>query len=283
LAIRALTRQVSHLHLFYLVIHLCFFWALIDAAMSGLRRSAIVLCVVCYLVRYFGLAIGYHRYFAHRSFKTSRVFQFLLALLGSTSAQRGVLWWAQTHRYHHRHSDTAEDIHSPHHQGFLYSHSGWFLDPAHRDTDAGKVPDLAKYPELVWLDRYNYLPLYAVVLVLCLFWGWDGFLWGFCASTVLVWHTTHLIQSVSHSVGGYKRFETGDESRNHWLLGVVAWGDGFHNNHHHSPSSARHGLTWWEFDLGYLAIKCFNALGLVWDVHPPYRDAERPVQHLEQT
>lgn len=282
MSIQALAKKVSHLHFFYLIVHLCFLWALLDAAIAGLSRSAVSLCLVAYFVRYFGLAIGYHRYFAHRSFKTSRVFQFLLALLGSTSAQRGVLWWAQTHRYHHRHSDTASDIHSPRHQGFFYSHSGWFLDPAHRETDVSKVPDLAKYPEIVWLDRYNYLPLF-LFLALCLLRGWDGFLWGFCVSTVLVWHTTHLIQSMSHSVGGYRRFATADESRNHWLLGVIAWGDGFHNNHHHCPSSARHGLAWWELDLGYLAIRCFKAFGLVWDLHPPHREAESQSVRLRQT
>jgi stearoyl-CoA desaturase (delta-9 desaturase) len=249
-------------------------WALIDAFLLGFSSHVILLCVICYFARYFGLAVGYHRYFAHRSFKTSRAFQFVLAVLGSTSAQRGVLWWAQTHRYHHRYSDTPLDIHSPHHQGFFYSHSGWFLNPAHRETDSSKVPDLAKYSELVWLDYYNYVPLCVFIVGLCFFFGWKGFLWGFCVSTVMVWHTTHLIQSVSHCLGGYRRFATDDESRNHWWLGIIAWGDGYHNNHHHCPSAARHGIAWWEIDLGYLAIRGLNILNLVWDLRPPRGDIE---------
>ena len=261
--------QISYLHVFYFGIHALSLFIVVDAIRSGISGKAIVLCLASYWIRYLFLAIGYHRYFAHRSFKTSRAFQLLLAVFGSLSAQRGVLWWAQTHRYHHRHADTPLDIHSPSHQGFWYSHCGWFLNPAHRQTDLSQVRDLAKFPELAWLDRFNWVVFFAFALAMYSIFGWPGFAWGVCVSTVLAWHTTHFIQSISHSFGGYRNYATSDDSRNHWLMGLIAWGDGFHNNHHQHPSSARHGVYWWEIDLGYGVLRVLQALHLIWDVRQP--------------
>jgi stearoyl-CoA desaturase (delta-9 desaturase) len=239
---------------------------------TGVTWQLVALCAGSFFLRMFGLGVGYHRYFAHRSFKTSRPVQFILALLGTLSLQRGVIWWAQTHRYHHRHADTPEDIHSPRYQGFLYAHSGWFMNKAHYDTDLAKIPDLARFPELVWLNdfRVYVIPMGLYAYAMKLIAGWPGFIWGFCLSTVLLWHLTHWIQSMSHSRGGYRRYESADASRNHFLVGLLGLGE-WHNNHHHMPSSAKQGHVWWEIDMGYWILKVMSWFGLVWDLRTPER------------
>lgn len=229
-----------------------------------------------FFLRAFGLGVGYHRYFAHRAFKTSRAFQFVLAVLGSLAIQRGVLWWAETHRDHHRNADTDSDIHSPSHKGFIYAHSGWFLDEKNRQTNVSSVMDLARYPELVWLNdwRWYFLPILTYSSLLYIFFGGEGLLWGIAISTVVLWHATHWIQSMSHSYGGYRRCPSSDNSRNHWLLGVLTLGE-FHNNHHYSPSSCRQGFVWWEIDVGYYVLRVLKSLGVVWDLRVPSKQLRR--------
>jgi stearoyl-CoA desaturase (delta-9 desaturase) len=243
---------------------------------TGITWKGVGLCLASYFIRGFGLGVGYHRYFAHRSFKTSRALQFLLALLGSLSIQRGVLWWAETHRHHHRCADQPDDIHSPTYQGFLYAHSGWFLDRKYREADHTKVSDLSKFPELVWLDhpKFYFIPIALYALLIYLFFGWQGLFWGFAVSTVLLWHMTHWIQSMSHRFGGYRRCQSPDQSRNHWLLGLLTWGE-FHNNHHSYPSSCRQGFVWWEIDFGYYVLKVLSWFGLVWDLRTPPESIRR--------
>jgi stearoyl-CoA desaturase (Delta-9 desaturase) len=234
---------------------------------TGITWVGIRICLIAFVVRSFALGAGYHRYFAHRSFRTSRAMQFFLGLLGTLALEGGPLWWADTHRRHHRHADTPEDIHSPSYQGFLYAHSGWFLDKANSNTDRSTVRDLAKYPELVWLDQwwgYMFLPA-TCALVLVWHFGWTGFVWGVCVSTVLVWHATHWIQSMSHSYGGYRRFESSDHSRNHWFVAIITLGE-WHNNHHRYPWSARQGVAWWEIDIVYAVLKIMSWTGLIWDL-----------------
>ena len=249
----------------YAVFHL----VCLAAIWTGVTWRDVALCAILYATRMFGLMAGYHRYFSHRAFKTSRLVQFLLALLGTLGVQKGVLWWASTHRHHHRYSDTELDLHSPIHKSFLYSHSGWFLDNENRNTDLSRVPDLARYPELVWLDRWSVVPVGAFAVLLWLGFGWSGLIWGFFISTVLLWHAIHAIGSFGHSFGGYRRFATTDNSRNKWFLAVVLLGEGWHNNHHFYPSSARHGFAWWEYDVTYWALKLMERLGLVWDLRVP--------------
>jgi stearoyl-CoA desaturase (delta-9 desaturase) len=217
----------------------------------------------------FGLMAGYHRYFAHRSFKTSRAFQFLLGLLGTLGYQKGPLWWASHHRYHHRYSDTYLDYHSPIQRGFLYSHSGWFLDRSNRETKWGRVGDLARYRELVWLDNWNLVPVFSLALLLLLFFGWRGVVWGFCVNTILIWHAIHAIGSFGHRFGGYRRFVTTDNSRNKWFIALILLGEGWHNNHHFYPSSARQGFVWWEIDTAYYVLKLMSWTGLIWDLRLP--------------
>ena len=265
----------------YVSLHLACFALLI----TGISWRGVAIFLGSYFVRAFGLGVGYHRYFAHRSFKTSRAFQFVLAVLGSVAIQRGVLWWAETHRYHHRHADTPGDIHSPRYQGFLYAHAGWFVDQKNRETKVTGVSDLAKFPELNWLNDWKWycVPVGTYTLLLYLFFGGEGLVWGLAVSTVILWHTTHWIQSMSHSYGGYRRFSSEDHSRNHWLLGVLSLGE-FHNNHHHAPSSSRQGVVWWEFDFGYYILRILSWFGVVWDLKlPPKSTGPGAIQpQLEQ-
>lgn len=233
------------------------------------NRMIPVLFVVSYLVRAFGLTIAYHRYFSHRSFKTSRPLQFVLAVLGSLNLQGGVLWWAETHRYHHRHADTPDDLHSPRFQGFLYSHYGWYLNADNQSTHLDRIRDLARFPELVWLNTYHWVPFVAYTVGVAWFFGFAGVVWSVCLPTVLLWEATHWVQSFSHRFGGYRRWQDSpDQSRNHWLLGLITLGE-FHNNHHAFASSAKQGHVWWEIDIGYYLLTALSALRLVWDLKVP--------------
>lgn len=240
------------------------------AVFTGVEAQTLVLCAVLYVLRMFGVTAGYHRYFAHRSFKTSRPFQLVLALLAMTSAQRGVVWWAWHHRHHHRHSDTPVDFHSPRHQGFWTSHLLWWMEERHRTPDLGKVRDLARVPELMWLERWHVVPP-LVLAALCYAWaGPGGLVVGFCWSTVLVWHGTFTINSLSH-VWGTRPHDTGDDSRNNAVLALVTLGEGWHNNHHRYPASARQGMVPAQVDLTWLGLRLLRRLGLVWDMrtHSP--------------
>ena len=229
----------------------------------------LTLFVVSYIGRMFGLTVCYHRYFSHRSFKTSRSLQFVLAVIGSLNLQGGVIWWAETHRYHHGHADTPDDLHSPSFQGFLYSHYGWFLNKDNQVMYLDRVRDLARYPELVWLNNYHWVPFAVYTAIIAWAFGFAGVVWSVCIPTVLLWEMTHWVQSFSHSVGGYRRWnDCPDRSRNHWLLGLITLGE-FHNNHHAAASSAKQGNVWWEIDGGYYILKAMAAVGLVWDVRVP--------------
>jgi stearoyl-CoA desaturase (delta-9 desaturase) len=221
-----------------------------------------------YALRMWGITAGYHRYFAHRSFRTSRVFQFLLALLGTTAMQNGPLWWASTHRHHHRHSDTQLDLHSPARRGFWYAHAGWIFDLRRPDPDRVNVKDLERYPELCLLDRHNWTPITAYGIGCYLLGGAGGLVWGFVVSTLALFHCTALVNSLSH-VWGTRRFETRDRSRNNALLAVLTLGEGWHNNHHHCMSSARQGFLWWELDVTYYVLRALSWLGVVWDLREP--------------
>ncbi len=214
------------------------------------------------------VTVGYHRYFAHRAFKTSRAFQFLLAVGGCLSLQRGPLWWTATHRLHHRHSDEPGDPHSPVRTGFWHSHLGWMFAGDILKVDYGVVKDMAKYPELVWLDRLWMLPglVFAVGCYLAL--GWSGVVIGYCVPIAVMFQVTFCVNSVCHLFGS-RRFETGEASRNNWAVALLANGEGWHNNHHAAPYSARHGFRWYELDSSYGFIWLFARLGIVWDVKLP--------------
>ncbi len=242
--------------------------ACLAAIWTGVTPLALGIGAALYLVRMFGVTAGYHRYFSHRSFRTSRAGQLLLAVLAQTSAQRGVLWWAAKHRHHHRHSDTEADIHSPRQRGFWYSHVGWILARRNDATDHAAVPDLACYPELRWLDRHQYVPAAALAVLVWLVAGWSGLVVGFFWSTVLLYHGTFMINSLAH-VHGSRRYVTGDDSRNNWWLALLTLGEGWHNNHHAYQRSTRQGFFWWEVDLTFYLLKALSWARLVWDLGEP--------------
>jgi stearoyl-CoA desaturase (Delta-9 desaturase) len=230
--------------------------------------AAVVILVVVTRVAGLGITVGFHRGLAHHAYRTSRAFRFLLAAAGCTALQKGPLWWVVHHRKHHAHSDVPGDVHSPVVDGFWYAHAGWlFVNDLNR-PDHGTVRDLTRYPELVWLDRLWMVPG-AAAAGLC-YWldGWAGLVWGFGLGTVLVFQVTFAVNSLGHR-WGRQRFATGEGSRNNAVLGILGMGDGWHNNHHRTPRSARHGLAWYEFDMSYQTIRLFRAVGLVWDVRQP--------------
>ena len=242
--------------------------AALGSLWSGVTTTAVVLCVSLYWLRIFAIGAGYHRLFSHRAYKTSRVFQFVLGFLAQSTAQSGLIWWASKHRDHHRHSDTPQDMHSPRQYGFWFSHMGWIWNNKAQEADYSNVPDLTRYPELVWLDRNRFMP--AIVLgVLCwLIGGWSGLFFGFFVSTVLVYHSTFTINSMCH-VFGSQRYLTGDDSRNNALMAVLTMGEGWHNNHHYFMASARQGFKWYEWDPTYYLLKGLEKLGIVWDLREP--------------
>ena len=223
--------------------------------------TAVAILACSYFVRMFFITASYHRYFSHRAFETSRGFQFFLAFMAMTSSQKGVLWWAGHHRIHHRHSDGPGDLHSPN-QGFWWSHCGWFLADSHEATPLDRIQDFAKYPEIRFLDRHWWIPVAAFFAFLFLTWGMMGVFYGGFLGTTLLWHGTFTINSLSH-LWGSRRYETGDLSRNNPVLAFITLGEGWHNNHHHSPSAARNGFKWYEFDVTFYGILLFEKLGLV--------------------
>lgn len=259
----------------FIAVHL----ACLGVIWVGFSATAVLVAFGLYLIRMFAITGFYHRYFSHRTFRTSRPVQFAFALLGASSAQRGPLWWAAHHRHHHAHADTAADLHSPR-KGFWRSHVGWFLTRAAFRTNPARIVDLVKFPELRWLDRFDIAAPALLALLLLVSgaalerWapglGTDGpqlLVWGFCISTVLLFHATVTINSLAHRLGS-RRFATRDDSRNNVWLALLTLGEGWHNNHHFYPSSTRQGFLWWEIDLTYIGLRVLAALGLIRDLKP---------------
>jgi stearoyl-CoA desaturase (delta-9 desaturase) len=234
---------------------------------TGMSAWTWALCFGLYFVRMFGVTGGYHRYFSHRTYKTGRVMQFLLAFLAQTASQRGALWWAAHHRDHHKYSDTDRDVHSPVKFGFWHSHMGWIFDK-NSATDWARVKDLSKYPELVALDKLWFVPPTLLGIACYVFGGLEALFGGFMLSTVMLWHGTFTINSLSH-IWGKRRYATTDDSRNNWVLALITMGEGWHNNHHHYMGSTRQGFFWWEIDMTYYVLRAMAAVGLVWDLREP--------------
>jgi stearoyl-CoA desaturase (delta-9 desaturase) len=246
----------------------------------GWSPIAVSVAAGLYVVRMLAITGFYHRYFSHRTFRTSRAMQFLFAVLGASAVQRGPLWWATHHRHHHAHSDQAPDAHSPQQHGFWHSHIAWFMTRGNHRTRHELVQDLARYPELRFLDRYDTLvptllavTLFGAGLLLERFApglgtdGWQLLVWGFGISTVALYHATFMVNSLAHRLGR-RRYATRDDSRNNFWLALLTCGEGWHNNHHHYPGSARQGFSWWEIDATWYFLKTLQALGLIWDVRP---------------
>lgn len=219
----------------------------------GFDQRAMFIAGGLYGVRMFAITGFYHRYFSHRAFTTSRGMQFVFACVGASAVQRGPLWWAAHHRKHHRHADTERDVHSPRQHGFWWSHMGWITDTVNFPTDLHEVRDLARFPELRLLDRFDVVVPLLLAAVLFLAGGWSFLIWGFFVSTVVLFHATCLINSLAHTLGR-RRYATDDDSRNSLTLALITFGEGWHNNHHRFPGSARQGFYWWEFDLTYYLL-----------------------------
>ena len=245
--------------------------AALGAIWTGITARDVVRFLSLFWLRMFGITAGYHRYFAHRSYKTSRVFQFILALLGAFSIQMGALWWASKHRDHHKYSDTPEDSHSPAQFGFWFAHVGWIWSRSKWPCSYDRISDFTKYPELRWLDKHYAIPGILLGFAVWAIWGWSAFWFGFCASTVLTWHTTFAINSVAH-VLGKQDYVTSDDSRNSWYLALATLGEGWHNNHHYFQSSVRQGFRWWQIDVSFYVLWLLSKVGIVWDLKMPPKE-----------
>jgi stearoyl-CoA desaturase (delta-9 desaturase) len=233
----------------------------------GGSAADVALLAATFGVRMFAITAGYHRYFAHRTFKTSRAFQFLLALVGCMATQKGPLWWSGHHREHHRLADRPGDIHSPS-DGFYHAHQGWIFEGHWDATPIDRIQDFERYPELRWLNRWYPVPPALLAGICFAIGGFSGLLWGFVLSTVLLWHATYTVNSFAHRFGS-RRFETLDTSRNNWWIALLTLGEGWHNNHHHYCASARQGFRWWEVDVSYYLLRLLGALRIVWDIKEP--------------
>ncbi len=271
------TKRIDWLRVLpFLALHL----ACLGVLWVGWSWTALSVALALYALRMLAITGFSHRYFSHKAFRTSRAMQFLFALLGASATQRGPLWWASQHRYHHAHADDEQDPHSPHRHGFLWSHTGWFMARANFATRLAVVPDLAKFPELRFLDRFD--TLVPLLLTLSLYGvgellahrapalgtnGWQLLVWGFAISTVALSHATFTVNSLAHTFG-WRCYATRDHSRNNLWLALLTFGEGWHNHHHHFPGSARQGFYWWKIDLTYYFLTLLAALGLIWDLRP---------------
>jgi stearoyl-CoA desaturase (delta-9 desaturase) len=236
------------------------------AIFTGVTLTALFLALGTFFVRGFFITGGYHRYFSHKSFRLNRFWQFVFAFGGTMASQKGPLWWAANHRDHHRFSDTDRDIHSPK-RGFWWSHVGWILCDKYNKADATQIRDFAKYPELRFIDRRDWIGPWAVGVFCFLVGGWSGLLIGFFASTVLLWHTTFMVNSVAHVFGRHP-YDTGDTSRNSLFVALATGGEGWHNNHHRYPWAARQGFRWWQVDPTYYVLRILQMLGIVSQLRP---------------
>jgi stearoyl-CoA desaturase (delta-9 desaturase) len=233
---------------------------------TGITRTAVILFLCTYFGRMFFVTAGYHRYFSHRSYRLGRVSQFVFAFAGLTAAQKGPLWWAAHHRNHHKFSDTERDVHSPK-RGFWWSHVGWILCDKYGATRLDEIKDFARYPELRWLNSHDWVGPWSLGVLCWLIGGWSGLVVGLFASTVLLWHTTFLVNSGAH-VFGRRAYDTDDTSRNSLLIALVTGGEGWHNNHHRYQSAARQGFRWWQLDTTYYGLWLLARCGIVHDLRP---------------
>jgi stearoyl-CoA desaturase (delta-9 desaturase) len=260
----------------FLLLHV----ACLGVIWTGYSLFSVGFAVALYFIRMFAVTGIHHRYFSHKTYSTSRFFQFIMAVWAGTAVQRGCLWWAYHHRHHHLHSDQADDAHSPHVHGFLWAHIGWITSRKNFPTDYSRIKDLAKFPELVWLNRFD------IVIPVSLGFGTYGLgvalekwapslqtngmqllVWGFFISTTFLFHGTACINSLAHLMGR-RRYKTTDDSRNSFILAMICLGEGWHNNHHRYQSSTRNGFYWWEIDLTFYGLKVLSWLGLIWGLKP---------------
>lgn len=262
----------------------------------GWSVPAVTVAFILLVFRMFGLTGGYHRYFSHRSYKTSRAFQFILAIWGSCAFQKDPMWWAAHHRHHHRYADTERDSHSPIKRSFFWSHMGWVMTKKNANLVPDElVPDLAVYPELKFLNKHQKVPAFIMLGLLIGIGFWlekampetgvtmgQIIVWGFFVSTIVLHHVTFLVNSAAH-LWGTRRYDVKDGSRNNWIVAILTMGEGWHNNHHRYPSSERQGFFWWEIDMTHYFLKVLSWFGIVWDLtEPPKEILEDPKATLNK-
>lgn len=258
----------------FVILHL----AVAAVFVVGVSWPAVAAAAGSYLLRMFFVTAFFHRYFSHRSFQTHRLTQFIFAVLGCTAGQRGPLWWASHHRAHHHHADTADDPHSPDHRGMWFAHSVWFLTRGSFGIEQRRVRDWLRYPELRWLEKFDWLPF--IAFGIGCYWlgeflgefypqsgasGWQVVVWAFVVATVVLYHATYTVNSLAHRYGS-RRYQTDDSSRNNLWLALLTLGEGWHNNHHRYPAAARQGFFWWELDVTYLLLRILSWLGVIRDL-----------------
>eukprot|EP00698_Gefionella_okellyi_P002737 TRINITY_DN12602_c0_g1_i1.p1 TRINITY_DN12602_c0_g1~~TRINITY_DN12602_c0_g1_i1.p1 ORF type:complete len:289 (-),score=25.50 TRINITY_DN12602_c0_g1_i1:73-939(-) len=247
--------------------------ALHIGALAGLlifpiTLSGVLLCTSTYIVRMWSLTTFSHRYFSHRTFKTSRAFQLFMGVMSTLTVQNGILWWASNHRHHHKYTDREEDLHSPKQKGFWWSHFGWVMSRRVRTTNFDMIRDLTRFPELVWLHEHWRIPVLLSLAAFYIFGGMWAVYWGFIMGVAVFHHGTFTVNSLAH-MWGTQRYNTGDTSRNNWFVAIITMGEGWHNNHHHYEGSAAQGFFWWELDVSFYVLRVMAAVGLVWDLRLP--------------
>jgi stearoyl-CoA desaturase (delta-9 desaturase) len=257
----------------FLAFHLVPLLAFVD----GVTWERVGLAIGSYAVLMFAVTAGYHRYFSHRTYKTGRVFQFLLAWVAQMSAQKGVLWWASHHRLHHKRSDMKDDVHSPQH-GFWWSHVGWFMSRKHDATNYDAIKDFSRFPELVWLNEWHLVPFLTGLGLSYWLGGLPGLVWGIAIPTVAAWHATFAINSLAHVLGS-RRYLTTDTSRNSFVLALLTGGEGWHNNHHYLHNTANQGWFWWEVDFTFYVLKALSVVGVVRDLRVVRKESKEAYLH----
>ena len=235
------------------------------AALFFWSWAAVITAVVLYWVGgSLGIGMGYHRLLTHRGYKVPKAVEYFLAICGTLALEGGPIQWVVTHRIHHAHTDRAGDPHTPRDGGW-WAHIGWILWGTAQNHDQATLeryaPDLTKDRFYRLLNNYYYIPILIVGVFLFVYGGWGVMLWGVFLRLALMLHATWLVNSATH-LWGKTRFETGDDSRNSWWVALLTFGEGWHNNHHAHPTSARHGLRWYEFDLNWIGIRVLQLLGL---------------------
>ena len=254
--------------------NLVLFWAIQSTVLLAFvyppDAGLVALALLSHYGRMIGLTLCFHRHLSHRAFKLNRAVRFVFAWLGTAALQKGPIWWAGNHVYHHKFADREGDPHSPVVSGFFHSHLGWFTNDTRWDkVDASNpvVREFSRDPELRWLDRYYAVPPALLALGLFLAGGWPWLVYGFCVPTFTLAHSTLAINSINHLFGS-RRFETKDNSRNNLWTTLLTLGEGWHNNHHRFQRAARNGFYWWELDPTYWVVKALAVMGLASDVIP---------------
>jgi fatty-acid desaturase len=231
-------------------------------------RNLLISMALYWMTIGWGISLGYHRLHTHRSYKCPLWMEYFFAVCGALTLEGGPIFWVATHRIHHQKSDQPGDPHSPH-EGAWWAHIGWILfgETNHNNTRlmSKYAPDLAKHKFYIWLNNWHWVPMVALGVILLVIGGFPLLCWGVFLRVVLGLHSTWLVNSATH-MWGKRRFATKDDSRNNWWVALLTFGEGWHNNHHAHPTSARHGLAWYEFDISWITMKLMMALGLATQV-----------------